>query len=117
LDRLPFAATVKVVDDKGIYKWFYEVAGAKSVPSQFAKILIPNDVQSVQVGGKTRVPVFIGSDEARMMINLGLFKSPGDSIDGLFGNDVAIAGVLPRTGTVLDEFHYVPAGFNWALPE
>jgi hypothetical protein len=71
---------------------------------------------TIELGGldlhinKNRVylPLVLGSDEAKMMIDEGLFSKPGDRIEGFFGKDVVIAGVLKPTGTVLDMFHYMP---------
>jgi hypothetical protein len=58
---------------------------------------------------RTYLPLVLGSNEARMMMDEKLFSKTGDKIDGFFGNDVVIAGVLEPTGTVLDMFHYMPA--------
>jgi hypothetical protein len=60
--------------------------------------------------GKTYTPVLIGAAEAKMMREELLFSKPGDTIDGLFGRDVIIAGVLAETKTSLDMAHIVPVG-------
>jgi len=57
---------------------------------------------------KTYLPLIIGSEEAKMMMGEKLFAKTGDKIEGFFGKDVVIAGVLAPTGTVLDMFHYMP---------
>jgi len=58
---------------------------------------------------KDYLPLVLGSTEAKMMIDEKIFSKPGDRIDGFFGKNVVIAGVLEPTGTVLDMFHYMPA--------
>ncbi|MFA5796415.1 MAG: hypothetical protein WC916_00070 [Candidatus Woesearchaeota archaeon] len=51
--------------------------------------------------------VVIGFDEAQMMIEENLFKKPGDSLTDLFGIDVTIEGILAKTGTFADDFHFI----------
>jgi hypothetical protein len=58
--------------------------------------------------GKEYLPLVIGSSEAKMMMQENLFAKPGDKIDGFFGKNVVVAGVLEPTGTALDMFHYMP---------
>ena len=43
--------------------------------------------------------MIIGADEAQMMQDEKLFQAEGDLIRNLFGNDVIVAGVLPKTNT------------------
>ncbi len=64
------------------------------------------------VGGKKYYPLIIGAEEADMMKKEGLFSNPGDLIHGFFGKDVFIAGVLKKTGTVMDMAHFTPAWKN-----
>jgi len=113
--QLSSVALVKNLDDLGTLKWFYEVSSNESIPPPFASVLTLDTLRPVEVSGKIRIPVFIGSEEAKMMIERGLIKGKGDTIDNLFGNDVVVAGILPKTDSTLDDLHYVPAGFNWAL--
>lgn len=50
--------------------------------------------------------IVIGSKEAEMMREEGLFSKVGDTIDNFFGvPKVRIAGILAPTNTVLDEYH------------
>lgn len=51
--------------------------------------------------------IVIGYDEAAMMKEEKLFSKPGDRIDGLFGIDTTVGGILAKTDTVLDYFHFV----------
>jgi len=66
---------------------------------------------SVQIReNKTYQPLVLGSGEAKMMMDEKILANVGDRLDGFFGRDVYVAGVLAPTGTVLDMFHYMPAG-------
>jgi len=59
-------------------------------------------------GGKV-CPVIVGADEAKMMRSENLFKIAGDRINGFFGNNVEIVGVLEKTNSSIDMFHFVSA--------
>ena len=59
---------------------------------------------------KTYQPLVLGSTEAEMMLTEGMFRRVGDRIDGFFGKDVVVAGILQPTGTALDMMHYMPGG-------
>jgi hypothetical protein len=60
------------------------------------------------ISGKRYVPVVLGSAEAKMMGSESLFKGVGDKIDGFFGKDAYIAGILEPTNSSLDMLHYMP---------
>jgi hypothetical protein len=51
--------------------------------------------------------MIIGSSESAMMIKEGKFSKVGDKIDNLFGINTTVGGVLKRTNTILDEFHFL----------
>lgn len=57
-------------------------------------------------GGKI-CPLIVGADEAKMMREEKLFSSVGDRLEGFFGNDVEITGVLAKTNSSTDMFHFV----------
>ncbi|MFA6489400.1 MAG: hypothetical protein WCT52_01855 [Candidatus Micrarchaeia archaeon] len=57
-------------------------------------------------GGKV-CPIIIGADEAAMMRSEKMFSKAGDRLEGFFGNNVEIAGVLSKTNTSVDMFHFV----------
>jgi hypothetical protein len=59
-------------------------------------------------GAKTYYPLILGADEASMMREEGLFKKPGDVIEGFFGHDMVVAGVLKPTDSILDMAHVTP---------
>lgn len=48
----------------------------------------------------------------KMMRGEKIFSQEGDLLDDLLGSRVIVAGVLPETGTVLDDFHYVDQDFR-----
>jgi len=52
----------------------------------------------------------LGSQEAEMMMEKGLFEKPGDVINDFFGiAAMKVAGILQPTGTAIDNFHIVDA--------
>ncbi len=109
LAQMTSSAKVLFVAEKEIIKSFYFLDG-KNTPEKYK-----NDIKSlapVNQGGNNYLPIYIGSSEAKMMINKKLITKVGDTIDDLFGNKVIIAGILPETKTVLDNFHYVGLEFE-----
>ncbi len=60
------------------------------------------------INGKQYYPVILGSGEAAMMRFERLLKEPGDTIDGFFGRDIVIIGVLAKTNTIIDMAHISP---------
>ena len=63
------------------------------------------------IGNKLYHPVILGSSEAKMMREEKLFANTGDTIEGFFGKDVIIVGVINKTGTALDMSHVVEKDF------
>lgn len=61
-----------------------------------------------EINGKQYYPVILGSGEAAMMKFERLVKEPGDTIDGFFGKDIVIAGILAKTNTIIDMAHISP---------
>jgi Cu+-exporting ATPase len=92
-------------------KVFYVVSGG-NIPEKLQSQINSNSFQVVTVGDKKYQPVFIGSSEAKLMIEEKLFQKEGDRLENFFGNSVVIAGILPETKSVLDNFHYVGTGFE-----
>lgn len=107
----PYQANIKIIREEAGNKVFYFIKG-DNIPEQYKNILQPDRFTRMYISGKYYLPVYIGFEEAAMMREKMIFKEAGDMIDGFFGNDVIIAGVLPETGTVLDSFHYVNSNFN-----
>lgn len=52
----------------------------------------------------------VGATEAGMMREEKLFSSTGDTLKGFFGIDTKIGGVLAKTGTQADMFHFLSPG-------
>src|SRR3989339_21065 len=102
------SADVKFVAENEVIKIFYFLNGSNT-PEKLQQNI--QNLAEVSIEGKSYLPVYIGSVEAQMMIDNGLFSDSGDVIENFFGNNVVVAGVLPETGTVLDMMHFVGQGF------
>jgi hypothetical protein len=58
----------------------------------------------------------IGYSEAMMMKEEKLFDTPGDKFDDFFGVVVRVEGILMKTGTMIDDFHFFDSvNFNNAF--
>jgi len=109
LAKMTNAAKIRYVAEKEVLKIFY-FDTALNTPDK-----LKNNIQGfepVNLGAKKYLPVYIGSSEAKMMIEKKLIYKAGDTIDNFFGNDVIIAGILPETKTPLDMMHFVGSGFT-----
>jgi hypothetical protein len=106
LDGEEAKAYFKLSED-GEAKAFYVLASGESMLLDFSSGGWV-DYQVKQYGGKPYYPVILGSKEARMMKEESLIGGSGDRIDGFFGQDVHIAGILKPTGTALDMMHILP---------
>lgn len=93
-------------------KFFYYVSGDLSnwpkKAGNFSSGSI-EDFKQREISGKSYLPVVLGSDEAKMMIDEGLISGTGAKIEGFFGKDVFIAGILAPTNSSLDMLHYMLA--------
>lgn len=107
--KINTVADVKFVAEKEIIKIFYFVTPA-NVPEKIKDSI--QGFESVTLGGKQYLPIYIGSAEAKMMIEKKLISKVGDTIDNLFGNNVIVAGILPETKTTLDQMHFVGKEFK-----
>ena len=47
-----------------------------------------------------------------MMQKEKIFTKEGDTIPNFFGNDVIVSGILSKTNTALDNYHFVKEGFQ-----
>jgi Cu+-exporting ATPase len=109
LAKMTSVARVEYVAEKEVLKSFYFVEGAEA-PEK-----LRNDIKGfglVVLGDKQYLPVYVGSSEAKMMIENKLIAKAGDTINDFFGNQIIIAGILPETKTTLDMMHYVGPGFE-----
>ena len=104
------AVDLRFIAEKELIKGFYPV-DETNVPERFQASI--HGFDPVVSKGKTYLPIYVGSTEAKMMIDKKLITKEGDVIEGFFGNDVIVAGIIPETGTLLDTFHYVGPGFRF----
>jgi len=109
LSKMTSVATIKYVAEKEIIKSFY-FDTTNNTPEKLKNSIKGFDV--VTLGDKKYLPIYVGSSEARMMIDKKLITKAGDTIDNLFGNNLIVAGILPETKTPLDMMHFVGVGFE-----
>ncbi len=111
LGNLATVAEVQATTADGEPKLFY-VLSAVNVPSKLTGSIPSSGLNAITIGGKRYQPIYIGADEAATMEKEKIFGKEGDLIPNLFGNDVIVAGVLPKTSTALDNLHFVVPDFQ-----
>ena len=99
---------VTVTEEDGV-ELFYTIASR--VPDKYKTNISPSGLDRVVLGTRVYVPMYFGATEAEMMIKKGEFKKEGDILQEL-GQDVIVAGILPKTNTSLDEMHFVGREFT-----
>lgn len=109
LSRLKTSAQLKTATAEKDLKYFYLLDGNNS-PEQFKPEIVT--AAPVNLGVKKYLPIYVGSAEAKIMMDEKLFSKPGDTINNLFGNDVIIAAILPETKTSLDDMHFIGQEFE-----
>jgi len=90
--KMTNVAPIEYIAEKEVMKSFYFDI-TNNTPDK-----LKNNIKSfeiVNLADKHYLPIYIGSSEAKMMIEKKLISKKGDTIDNLFGNDVIIAGILP----------------------
>ncbi|MCX6730565.1 MAG: copper-translocating P-type ATPase, partial [Candidatus Roizmanbacteria bacterium] len=85
----------------------------KTVPTQLQKYIKIGDTFPLFKGEKRYIPLYVGIHEGRMMMKEKLFTKQGDTIKDFFGNDIFIAGILPKTNTEFDNMHVVGTEFQF----
>jgi Cu+-exporting ATPase len=110
LTKMTTVAELKViVEDEGV-EIFYK--GSKdSLPDS-----VKNNISSLDqiwLNNQGYFPAYIGFDDAQHMIEEGQFNKVGDIIENFFGSNVIIAGIVPKTETMLDDMHFV--GLNFVI--
>ncbi len=96
---------------ENVAKKFYVVQNSTLIPALLkAEIQIAN-FDPVTIGKNVYFPVIIGANEAKAMLDENLFKKEGDLLDNFFGNKVIVSRILPATGTMLDDLHFVGKEF------
>jgi Cu+-exporting ATPase len=97
-----------VVEDDGGIELFYVISN--KVPEKFLKNIELGSLYPILIGKNRFIPMYFGAEEAQMMIKKGEFKKEGDALTEL-DNDIIVAGILPKTGTALDDMHFVGVDF------
>jgi hypothetical protein len=94
---------------EGMGKLFYKKGIDEEIPLslELAEGTMDN-YQMQTVNGKQYNPILVGFQEAQMMRSEKLFTVPGDTIDGFFGQNVYVAGILAENKTALDMMHVTP---------
>jgi Cu+-exporting ATPase len=101
---------IKVKTPEGMEKQFYLV---NATTEKELTNKIPTDgFNPVYIAGKKYLPVYIGYDEAQVMIKENLFSKEGDRLTNFFGNDVIVSGVLAKSNSAFDNYHFVKEGFK-----
>jgi hypothetical protein len=104
------ADTIKLATVKDS-KLFYTVTDG-NIPGRLQNSIGSDSFNSITIGGKKYQPIYIGSAEAKVMMSEKLFQKEGDLLNNFFGNNVIVAGILPETKTILDNFHFVGSDFQ-----
>lgn len=99
-----------VVEDDGGIELFYIISA--QVPEKFVKNIELGSLYPIFIGKNRYIPMYFGSEEATMMIKKREFQKEGDVLREL-GNDIIVAGILPKTGTALDSMHFVGVDFKY----
>ncbi|MDP3982570.1 MAG: heavy metal translocating P-type ATPase [bacterium] len=94
----------------GSIKIFYEIVD--NAPVRLTALPEDSLNHRVTIAGKQYQPIYIGANEAAMMQKEKIFTKEGDTISNFFGNNVIVSGILPKTNTVLDNYHFVKDGFQ-----
>lgn len=109
--KLIFREDLLVIETpKEEMKYFY-LYDTKNIPSLLKSAIDPGKT-SYTIDSKEYMSVYIGYNEARMMIEEKLISKKSDTIAGLFGNDIIVAGLPKKTFTSLDMMHFVPMKFQ-----
>jgi len=95
--------------DENVSKVFYNYPLSKNTSLNF-KLTEGNmeNYKTYEIIGKTYYPLVVGFKEAKMMKEEKLFEKSGDKIEGFFGKDVIIIGIIEETNTSLDMMHLIP---------
>lgn len=95
---------IQLIKEPNTVKLFYFI-NENNIPKNFD--LKTSDLEDIYLDNKVYKSLYIGEKEAQMMMNNNLFKNVGDKINGLFGNDFIVKGILPKTNSILDNMHFV----------
>ncbi len=96
---------------ENVIKKFYVILDIPSIPALLRDEIQMANFNPVIIGKNAYLPVIIGANEAKAMQNENLFKKEGDLLDNFFGNKAIVTRILPPTGTMLDDLHFVGKEF------
>jgi soluble P-type ATPase len=105
------AQKVVLINAGEFVKRFYIVPDASAIPDLAKNEMKIENFSSMVIGNKKYLPVIIGADEAKMMLDEKLINKEGDLLENFFGNKVIVTRILPETGTILDTMHFVGKEF------
>ncbi len=105
LMRLRTVARVQVLLGEEFPAFFY-VVREESLPHQLPGLSLSDFARR-----DSYYPMYLGFVEAEMMKRKGSFRRVGDRLENFFGRQVIVAGILPRTQTMLDYFRFVSEEF------
>ena len=91
----------------GFIKLFYYYTKDEPLGVQLSEGSI-NDYQIHTIGGQNYYPLILGSEEAKIMRQEGLFTNIGDPIKNFYGKNVVDVGVMKETGGALDSAYLIP---------
>ncbi len=109
LIKIDTVAEIRSVMEGEALKTFYFVTDT-NVPDKFQVDM--QGFEPVSLGGKKYLPIYIGSAEAKMMVDQGVISQMGDTVDDFWGNRVIVSGILPESQTALDTMYFVGSGFT-----
>ncbi len=92
-------------------KIFYIIT-PENIPKSFSGSISKEGLLPIYLEAQKLLPLFVGKVEAEMMQNEKLFAKAGDALLGFFGNDVIVAGIMPKVDSVLDSLHFVTVDFR-----
>jgi Cu+-exporting ATPase len=108
LGRMTNYAKIKIIAEETGAEIFY-AADKNSMPDKIKNNISNYDI--ILIGDKSYFPVYIGFSDAAMMIEEKEFNKPGDIVENFSGNAVIIAGILPKTNSIMDQMHFVGPDF------
>lgn len=97
-----------VEDDDGV-ELFYTISS--TIPTKFKQTITLGSLYPIIKSEKTYIPMYFGSQQAIMMIKEGEFSKVGDTLEE-GGNNIVVAGILPKTNTIFDMMHFTGEDFK-----